>query len=68
MERSPEGDDVTATDAGTLQFDADTLRGEEKNEKGFFHFIVWFQQLKNCIRLKRRPYPFTSTFFVMCGP
>ena len=36
MGRSPEGDDVTATDAGTLLFDADTLRGEEKNKKAFF--------------------------------
>ena len=45
MEKSPEVDDVTSTDAGTLLFDADTLRGKKK-KKCFFRSIVWFQQLK----------------------
>ena len=36
MEKSPEGDDITSTDAGTLLFDADTLGGKEKKKNAFF--------------------------------
>ena len=36
MEKSPEVDDVTSTYAGTLLFDADTLRGEKKKKNAFF--------------------------------
>ena len=43
MEKSPDGDDVTSIDAGTLLFDAgtllfdaDNLRGEKKKKNAFF--------------------------------
>ncbi|CAH3170564.1 unnamed protein product [Porites lobata] len=52
MEKSPEVDDVTSTDAGTLLFDADTLRAiaevyknegnEEYNKKNYSSAISYY--------------------------
>ena len=57
MERqSLEAGDVTpAADAETLQFDAETSRGEEKNPGFFLHDIISTIENLHFVRLKTLP-------------
>ena len=63
MERGPEEGDVSSpADSEALQFDDDTLRGEERNAL-FFNFIIHCQEeKKNAFRYIEDLYLFTDTF------
>lgn len=67
MEKSPEVDDVTSTDAGTLLFDADTLRGKKKNKMLFsFHSMV--STVENLNSVKGKTLRIHKYIFFTCSP